>query len=111
MTDDELSELRAAAEAKPVLWMSPNSHAAIGQVDESGAALHVITTTRPTAAWNIPLYANPATILRLLAHVEALTAQVAERDNLLREIRPNVGTYELGGDLIDRFDALLGGER
>lgn len=82
MTDDELSALRAAAEANAGdAWVEGN--------------------------WG-------GDILRLLAHVEALTAQVADRDVLLREVSEDaiyIGEIELSDNVIDRIDALLGGER
>jgi hypothetical protein len=66
LTDDELNALRAAAEAegaRPGAW--PFRASPFSVVDTYIAS------------------AYPATILRLLAHVDALTARVAERDDLL----------------------------
>lgn len=110
MTDDELAALRAAAEA-------------------ASAGAWTYRAAPFSAPHTYLSAANPAAILRLLAHVEALTAQrdmlmsvrddmaerllakakqVAERDSLLREAADNDDTRIR---LVCRIDALLGGER
>ena len=44
---------------EPVAWMSPTSDSMIGKVDVSGAAFHIITTSRRTNNNSIPLYTAP----------------------------------------------------
>lgn len=97
MTDDELSALRAAAEAVA-------DSRAIAVAEE----LSVPELAAYDAACDdFETYTSPPNILRLLAHVEALTAQVAERDVLLREIADDDPPKWLAR----RIDELLWGER
>ena len=98
MTDDELSALRAAAEAVA------DSRAVAVDEELSDAAL----AAYDAASDDFDTYTSPPNILRLLAHVEALAAQVADRDALLREAADNDDTRIR---LVCRIDALLGGER
>lgn len=42
-----------------VAWMSPASDSMIGKADGSGAAFHIITTSRRTDNNSIPLYTTP----------------------------------------------------
>ena len=44
---------------KPVVWMSPKSQHMIGKNDDTGAAYHIITTSKATGNSTIPLYTAP----------------------------------------------------
>ena len=121
MTNDELAALRAAAEAAtPGPWEWAKGYEGLygtgpkndvlSHADHEGMWLGV-HNDEANAAYISAV--NPVALLRLLAHVEALTSRVAERDALLRECSDWLATS--GNDreieVSAKVDALLGPEK
>jgi hypothetical protein len=52
-------EPAAPTVVEPVAWMSPASQPMAGKDDGTGAAFHIITTSKATGGHTIPLYTHP----------------------------------------------------